>query len=445
MIHRRLQRGLLSVVLVLSSTGISYSQTSSITGTVTDQTKAPAAGVAIRIDGVDTGSVREVRSNDQGNFSVPLLQPGAYRLTAQKEGFKAVTRSGIRLDVGETARLDLTLELGSVAESVAVTADAPLLDTEGATVGKVVESRRIDDLPLNGRNVLALTMITPGVKSNAGPANSGFADRGLTLSMISINGGPSAANEIILDGISSIQPVFADPTINPPVDAVQEFRVQSGTMSAEYGFTAGGVVNLVTKSGSNQMHGTVYHFLRNDALDARNTFAVTKPPFRFNQFGAAIGGHVIKNRLFYFGNWEEWRYNRSTPLIGTFPTAQQRTGDFSDLRDTAGRTIALYDPSTTIANPAGSGFVRTPYAGNRIPTSQLDPVSLNMQKYYPSPNRTPSDPFTNANNYSKNSAEKRNQRGINARVDYRVSNSNNLFGRFSFFDYRTDNGTTAAN
>lgn len=436
---------LAAVMLMIGAAPWATAQTAGVTGTVADGTGASVAGAEVRIINVDTGLARSTTSNEQGQYSVPLLPPGPYRAVVVKEGFRQVSRTSIQLDVADTARLDFVLEVGSVADSVEVSADAPLLDTEGATIGKVVESRRISDLPLNGRNVLALTMITPGVKSNAGPTNSGFADRGLSLSEISVNGGPNALNQIILDGISSIQPVFADPTINPPVDAIQEFRVQSGTMSSEYGFTAGGVINLVTKAGSNQTHGTLYHFLRNSALDGRNTFSVTKPPFRFNQFGGALGGHVIKDKLFYFGNWEEWRYKRSVPLIASFPTLQQRTGDFSDLRDTAGRAIPIYDPSTTVANPSGSGFVRTPFPGNRIPASQLDPVSLAIQKYYPVPNRTPSDPFSNANNTEKNATETRSQRGVTARVDYRVSAKNNLYGRFSFFDYRTDGGTSGAN
>ncbi len=435
----------MALLLLASAPRPSHAQTAGVTGNITDPSQSPVPGVEIKITSVDTGAIRQAATNDQGNFSIPLLQPGAYILAARREGFKPVSRTGIRLAVGEIARLDFALELGSVSESIVVAANAPLLDTEGATVGKVVENRRISDLPLNGRNVLALTLLTPGVKSNAGPTNSGFADRGLMLADISINGSPNALNQIILDGISSIQPVFADPTINPPVDAVQEFRVQSGTMSAEYGFTAGGVVNLVTKSGSNETHGTAYHFVRNDAFDARNTFALTKPPFRFNQFGGALGGHVIRNRLFYFGNYEEWRYNRSAPLIGSFPTVQQRSGDFSDLRDTAGRLITIYDPASTAANPSGSGFVRTPFVGNVIPTNRLDPVSLAIQQYYPLPNRAPSDPFTNANNYQRNAAEKRTQRGITGRADYRISDKNNVYFRYNSFDFRTDGGTTGPN
>jgi len=182
------------------------------------------------------------------------------------------------------------------------------------------------------------------VKSNAGPTSSGFADRGIQLSSSSINGGPNAMNGQLLDGGNNIQSYIGEVAINPGVDSVEEFKVQSGGMSAEDGFTAGGVINMVTRSGTNQLHGSVYNFLRNDELDARNTFAAVKPPFRYNQFGASVGGPVIKNKTFFFGNWEEYRYHRSQVRIGSFPTGGQRTGNFTDLRTNTGALIPLFRP-----------------------------------------------------------------------------------------------------
>ena len=352
-------------------------------------------------------------------------------------------RRGITLQVDQRAVANVTLEVGQINESIDVSAAAPLVDTATGTVGKVVENRRMVDLPLNGRNSLSFVLLTPSVKSNAGPTNSGFGDRGIQISSVSINGGPNAMNGSLLDGGQNIQTVVGEVNISPSVDAVEEFKVQSSTMSAEYGFTAGGVVNVVTKSGTNQMHGSAYHFLRNDAFDARNTFAITKPKFRYNQFGASAGGPVIRDRTFFFGNWEEYRFRQAFNQIGSFPTAEQHEGNFANLRDTAGRLIPIFDPATTVANSAGSGFLRTQFPGNVIPRSRFDPVASNIGKFYPIPNRPASDPFTNSNNYQRLAGETRFMRQYTIKIDHRFSSSNNLFGRFAFMEHSTDNGLGA--
>jgi hypothetical protein len=206
------------------------------------------------------------------------------------------------------------------------------------------------------------------------------------------------------------------------VDAVQEFKVQSNVMSAEFGFTAGGVVNIVTKSGTNTPHGSLYYFVRNDAFDARNAFAATKAPFRYNQYGGTIGGPVIlpkvyngRNKSFFFFNYEGWQNRRHQSNILSVPTAAMRAGDFSDLRDATGKQIQIYDPNTTVANRTGSGFVRTPFANNVVPTNRLDPVSLKMLQFYPLPNRTP-----------------------------RISEKNTISGRFMYYKHFNDNGFAAA-
>lgn len=413
----------------------------SIQGNVTDSTGAAMAGVTVVVTNVDTNSAYTTQTTGEGFYAAPTLAVGNYTVSAEQQGFKRAVRSGIRLQVDQRAQVDLALQIGAVAESVEVRSEAPLVDTGTATIGKVVENRRVVELPLNGRNALALTLLTPSVKSNAGSTNSGFGDRGIQLSSISINGGPNAMNGMVLDGGNNIQSYIGEVAINPGVDAVEEFKVQSGSMSAEYGFTGGGVINVVTKSGTNSLHGSVYEFFRNDKLDARNSFAVSKPPFRYNQYGAAAGGPVIKDRTFVFGNWEQYNYRRSQPFIGTFPTALQRTGDFSDLRDTAGRLVPIYDPATTRANPNGTGFIRDAFPDNRIPANRLDPVALKIQEnFYPIPNRKPTDPFTNSNNYQVLGTEKRDMNQYTFKLDHRFSDNNVWFGRFSRFEHKTDNG-----
>jgi len=233
------------IALLALVTPLLFGQTAQITGRVADSTEAVVPAVKIRVTNVNTGIARDTQTNSEGYYSVPLLPPGEYRMLVRAEGFKPSTRDGITLAVAQIARIDFVLELGALTESVTVAAGAPLVDASSATIGKVVENRRIVELPLNGRNALALVLLTPGVKSNAGPTNSGFGDRGITLSSVSINGSPSGMNSYLLDGGNNNDGYQAGLNINPSVDAVEEFKVQSNTMSAEYGFTAGGVVNII--------------------------------------------------------------------------------------------------------------------------------------------------------------------------------------------------------
>jgi hypothetical protein len=413
-------------------------------GTVTDSTGAAVPDARVTLLNTGTNTAVSVQTNGEGFYTASALQVGEYSIAVEKQGFKRARRTSLRLQVDQRAQIDFSLELGGVTETVEVQAEAPLVDTGSATVGKVVENRRVQELPLNGRNALALTLLTPSVKSNAGPTNSGFGDRGIQLSSISINGGPNAMNAQALDGGNNIQSYIGEVAISPAVDAVEEFKVQSSTMSAEFGFTAGGVINMVTKSGTNEFHGSAYEFLRNDRLDARNTFAVTKPPFRYNQYGVAIGGPVVRDKTFFFGNWEQYHFRRAEARIGTFPTAQQRNGDFSDLLDTAGRLIPIYDPATTRPNPNGTGVIRDIFTGNRIPSNRLDRIAAAFNQFYPLPNRTPTNAFTNANNYGRLGTEQRFMRQYTVKGDHRFSDKNSLFVRYSYFLHQTDNGASGS-
>ncbi|WP_321472008.1 carboxypeptidase regulatory-like domain-containing protein [uncultured Paludibaculum sp.] len=419
----------------------------SILGTVTDISGAAVPAASIHVINTGTNADFTTSTNEVGQFTAPSLPVGAYTVTAEKQGFKKGVRSGITLQVDQRAEVDIHLEVGQTSESIEVVGEAALVDTSSATVGKVVENRRIADLPLNGRNALALVMLTPGVKSQAGPTNSGFVDRGTALSAISINGGPSSMNSFIVDGGNNNSAFLADINVNPTVDAVQEFKVQSNVMSAEFGFTAGGVVNIVTKSGTNDPHGSLYYFARNDAFDARNAFAATKSPFRYHQYGGTIGGPVVlpkiyngKDKTFFFFNYEGWQNRRFASNILTVPIEEQRNGNFSNLRDASGKLIQLYDPSTTKANPSGSGFVRDPLANNIIPTSRLDPVSQKMMQFYPLPNRTPTNAYTFANNWIGQVQEERHMNQWTAKGDHRFNDKNTLSGRWAYYKHFNNNG-----
>ncbi len=407
-----------------------------ISGSVSDAQGAAVPGVAIGIRNVGTNSVFRTATNDTGFYTAPGLAVGEYEVTAELAGFKKTVRSGIILEVDQKAAVNLTIEVGEVTERIQVVGEAPLVDSSSATVGKVVENRRIQELPLNGRNALALALFTPGVRTSVGPTYSGFADRGIRISTMSINNSPGGMNGQLLDGNHNVLTWIDEVAVPPAVDAVQEFKVESGSMSAEFGYTAGGVVNLVTKSGSNAFHGTVYEFLRNDKLDARNSFALDRERLRYNQFGGSLGGPVRKDRTFFFFNHEQYRVRQGSPKIATVPVADERKGDFSNTRDVRGALIPMFDPATTRPNPGGAGALRDRFPNNVIPTARLDPVAQRVLELIPLPNRTPTNLFTNSQNYQTEAVPTTDSQQYHGRIDHHFRDRNTLFGRFSWFDHK---------
>ena len=434
-------------VLLLPLSAVGQQGRGSISGTVTDSSGGAVTDATVTITNVGTQAAVTARTSDTGVYTAPSLAVGEYIVVAEKAGFKTAVATGVTLQVDEGARVDLQVEPGEISERIEVRAAAPLVNTSSATVGKVVENRRVTELPLNGRNALALMALVPSVKSNSGPTQSGFSDRGVALSAISINGGPGGINQYVLDGATNNQSYLADINVNPAVDAVEEFKVQTSTMSSEFGFTAGGVVNIVTKSGTNQFKGSLYDFVRNGRFDAKNAFATDKPEFEYNQGGGAIGGPIKlpslydgTNRSFFFFNFEAWNFKREQPTTQTVPTDAMRRGDFSNLRDASGRLIVLYDPATTRANPNGAGFIRDPFPNNIIPANRLDPVAQNILPFYPLANRDPDNPFTNANNWRANLDETRDMRQWTTKVDHRLSSQNSLSARYNYYRHYADGG-----
>jgi hypothetical protein len=443
---RLVTAALLAAILVRSPATAQQGR-GSISGSVVDASGASVPGASVHLVNTGTNASTALTTNEEGYFTAPALPVGQYNVTAEKIGFKRTTQNNITLQVDGHISLNLRLEVGATTESVEVTAEAPLVDAGSATVGKVIENRRITELPLNGRSALALVMLTPGVKSQAGPTNSGFVDRGTALSAISINGGPSSMNSFVLDGGNNNSAFLADVNVNPTVDAVEEFKVQSNTMSAEFGFTAGGVVNIVTKSGTNRFHGAGTYFVRNDAFDARRAYTASKEVFRYHQYGATLGGPVIlpklyngKDRTFFFFNYEGWKNKRNRSNILSVPTAEQRDGNFSRLFNANGTLIPIYDPDTTVANPSGSGFVRQVFAGNIVPSNRLDPVSKAMLQFFPLPNQAPSNAFTNSNNWIGQVSENRDMNQYTGKVDHRFSDNNTVFVRYMYYKHFNDNG-----
>ncbi len=443
---RHIMRALCAIALF---TGIAAAQQGrgTVSGTVTDQSGATVKGAKISITNTGTNAAVVTESNGEGFFTSPPLIVGTYRIEAEKTGFKKEVRLGLNLQVDQHAEIALQMQVGSVGETISVTAEAALVNTENASTGQVIENKSVVELPLNGRNAFALVALAPNVHSNAGPGQSGFADRGTSLADWSINGGPNAANNMLVDGSVAQNSYYPDLNANLAVDAVEEFKVQSGSMSAEYGFTLGGVINLATKAGTNKYHGSLYEFVRNNVFDSRNAFSTLLLPFRYNQYGGAIGGPASlpkiyngTNKTFFFANFEQYNYVNRGYANASTPPLEQRTGDFSKLFNANGVLIPIYDPSTTALNPSGSGYIRSLFPNNVIPKSRLDPVAQAMNQYYPAPNQTPTNAFTQANNYLSTDRGEQSMRQYTVRGDQHLGNNDTFFARFTYFNAYTDNG-----
>ncbi len=421
---------------------VAFAQTASLTGRITDGTGAVVPGAKITVTALATAVETTVDTNEQGLYDVPLLPPGSYNVAVSKAGFQTLRQTGLELAVQQVARLDLTLQVGQVSESIEVHAQSIVLESETATLGQVVQSKQITELPLLGRNTYALAMLVPGVRPSGG-VNNLVVDQISTVSY-AINGQRAAANEFLLDGAPNSAPSQNQPVINANPDMVQEFKVETNGFSAEYGRAAGGVFNVVTRSGSNNYHLSLYEFLRNDALNANDWFANAgrqkAPPFKFNQFGGTVGGPVTipkiyngRNKTFFFASVESVRFVQGITFTGTVPRAPELAGDFSNVRNAAGAPITIYDPLTTAPNPAGAGSLRQPFAGNRIPDDRIDPIARNAAKFFPAPN-APGNAITGVNNYARTDGNKVNKDSVSYRVDHYFSERNRVFGRYSADD-----------
>lgn len=385
-----------------------------ITGAVIDASGGPVPGATITVVSSATRQMRVAFSSAEGGFVVPGLIPGPYEVRVELAGFRPFTQQGVRVATGETLRLEVTLDVGGIAEAVTVTADAPVL-RETSGLGQVVDNQKITALPLNGRSFITLAGLAPGV---ALPHGS---------SLPRINGGRPRTNEYLFDGISVLQPEPGQVAFFPNIDAIQEFKIESNTPPAEFGRFNGGVVNLTTKSGTNTMHGSGFAFLRNEALSARNFFAganAVEPKFRRGQFGGVVGGPIQRDRTFFFFDYQAQRQTIGRTVISTVPTLLQRQGIFTE--SIAGRVPTIYDPATT------GGTTRTAFPGNAIPRERMDPVAVALLQRYPQP----TSPGT-ANNYRRVDDETVDQDQVSVRLDRQFAgNRDRVFGRLTRFSER---------
>jgi len=396
-----------------------------VDGTIKDSTGGTLPDIKVTLRNVDTGEARDISTNDTGYFFFPLVNPGRYEVSVEKTGFKRgiqeiVVRTGIR------STADFSLQLGQVSESVQVTGEAPLLETSTASVSRNVTQRTVQDMPLLARNVLMLINLAPGITNNAPTGNTnGLIDID-SVSYTSASGANNRTNEFLMDGIPNN--VSDRVAYIPSVDDVEEFTVSTNALDAEYGHGGGMYVNVVTKGGTNELHGNLYNFFRNDKLNANSFFAnragTRRPVFRFNQFGLTAGGPVIKNKVFWFFNFEGLRQRTPRAYRFTVPTAEQRAGDFSRTLNVAGVPFQIADPLTT--TPQG---VRTPFPGGRIPANRINRVATNVINRYPAPS-LPGDLNTNANNFFVEVPAPYDGENYSTRIDTNVRR-HRLFGRWS--------------
>lgn len=449
-VRQPLRSALLAMSLL--SANLAAQTLGTVTGEVKDASGAVVAGAAITVRNTATNGVRNATTNQDGVYTIPALVPGMYEVKAERQGFKSSARSNVELQVQQTARVDFALEVGQVSEMVEVSSALPLLTTEDATVGTVIEQKRITDLPLNGRNFFSLVALSPNVTYGFNQAaqavgRQGGSRSGLTISMA---GARSAWSNYTLDGITNTDINFNLYIVLPSVEALQEFKVQTGIYPAEFGRGAG-QINVSTKGGSNQYHGALFEFLRNDKLDARpyffkdpespNQVAPLKAPYRQNQYGGTLSGPIQipklldgKNRVFFMANYEGFKSRHSAPSFFTTMTPAMRSGDFSVV------TTSLQDPNTRVRtpNPNGSGFTvaSTPFAGNQIPASRISPgAKYLLDSFAPLPNLTQSGlPNRNYQWTAKTPVDKDQFTG---RIDFNESSNSQWFGRYSWTDELT--------
>jgi len=395
-----------AIVVAASIIGGSHasaqSTTGSFQGTVTDQSGAALPGVTITIVNTQTNLTRTTVTNTSGNYDAPLLPPGPYTISSELTGFRRLEKSGLVLQVTQNARIDFTLELSTVQESVQVTAQAPLVDTQDSAFRQVIDQTQVVALPLNGRNFRELGLLVPGVQEMA--QNSNVASRGGGVNIV---GAQDYNNNFLIDGFDNNDPTTGEIQTFPTVDSIQEFTILGASYGADVGFASGGVVSVVSKSGSSRFQGNAFEFLRNDTFDATNYFAAVKAPLNRNQPGGTLGGPVGLKNVYFFASYERLRNREGVTLTGTVPTDAMKRGDFSGL-------AALADPAT-----------RQPFPNNQIPSVRFNPIgSAILNRLFPSANASGS------RNYVANSDIRDDLHVGSFRVDWSKSTANAFFGRF---------------
>ena len=389
--------------------------TGTFSGQVTDPSGAPVANAQVKVTQQETGVSVTKQTAADGNYTVPLLKAGTYTLEVTAPGFKSEVRKDITLQIQQVAQQDFKLEVGDVQQQITVEGAAPLLNTESTEVGNVISEHSTEQLPLNGRNFAQLGLLVPG--TSPGPVG-GIRTQGngnetqRAGAEITADGSRGSFNTFMIDGLDDEDQSVGTLKVFPNLESIEEFKVQVGNYDAQF-VSGGAVVNVITRSGGNQIHGSAFDFFRNADLNARQFFDAQKPPFQQNQFGAAIGGPIIKNKTFFFGDYQGLRVHEASTSIVTEPTAAMRSGNFNGV-------ATIYNPATYSSTTNS----RTQFAGNQIPTTAMDPVALNLLSIIPLPNLP-----GNKNNLRLNDLAVQTQDQYDVRVDQVFSDRDSMFGR----------------
>jgi Carboxypeptidase regulatory-like domain len=400
----------MSVSLKLSS----QTTRATLTGTVTDPNGAVVPGATVHATNTATNITSATKTNQEGSYIFTALPPGEYTVSVEVSGFKRNVQTGTTLRIAETSRLDIPLEVGAVTEEIRVVSQAPLVRSTSSEQGQVIDYKQIQSLPLNGRLFQQLITLTPG----AIPA--GFADfaenpagAGARSAVHhSVNGLPWSGNNYLLDGVANNEPLNAFVNITPPLEALQEFKVQTNNPTAEFGVFGGAVVNLSIRSGTNQFSGSLFEYYRDDSLNARNFFAATKAPFNSHQFGGTFGGPMVRNKAFFFGDYQRLRQDQGRTVVATVPTAEMRRGDLSALG------TPIFDPL--------SG---QPFTGGIIPDNRINGITRQVADIWPLPNRSGL-----VDNYVENNVVEQEQDAFDVRSDVNLGHWGSVFGRYSRAD-----------
>ena len=433
-------RRLVMCVCVLVVTAFAQDPRGNIIGRVTDSSQALIVGVQVRAINSETGVPASAETNAAGSYNIPFLLPGKYRITAEMSGFKTFVRDGIQIRVGETVELPIQMEIGAVSETLEVKAEAPVLDTAGASLGQVVDQRRALELPIAAGNPLQLMLLTPGITE----PSTFLWKPAWNFRQLVIDGNGATNNEFTIDGVSN---TFADSSagqsrfaFSPPQTAVSEFKIETSPYDASIGHSIGASVNVSTKNGTNTLHGEAHWFVRNKAFDApsffNNKYGTKQQNYQDNRYGVSAGGPVYipktyngRSKTFWFYAYEGNKWGVPQPYTTTVPTAAERTGDFSALL-ALGSAYQIYDPASVSTAPGGR-TQRLPFPNNAIPSARLDPIALNLLKYYPLPNQAGTSDFRN--NYFNGSATAKEDYYVHlARIDHSFSDQHRAFLRLNY-------------
>ena len=418
--------------LVALTAALTFAQsfTASVRGTVVDESGAAVGSARIFVTDTERGTTFRSEADSSGRYVVTALPPGRYLLTAEAAGFKKFSSGRFSVAVQEQATIDAKLQVGDVTTTVEVEGSAALINTTISTLGQVVDNKLMLSLPNLARNSMSLAYLTPGVVGSGGR-------RGDSNTNFVANGSRNSTSDVLVDGVTVTtveqNSGITDLKFSPSVDVVQEFKMQTNFFSAEYGQTGGAVVNMVTRSGTNNFHGTGYYFMRDAALNANDWFSNRAgralPAFHRDQYGGVIGGPVIKNKTFFFGGYEYTKQESPTSSIVSLPTALQRQGNFSQTFNAGGQLMVIYNPFDSSANAAGT-TARNPFPGNLVPASMFDPISVKALSFLPQSNQTGAA-FTNTANWFGQGINTSSSHQLNVKGDHNFSSSNRISGRYS--------------